>query len=394
LDIFQAALRCVNGRTAVRHALTPEVPDSPFYLVAIGKAAESMALGVSDVCDELIRRGLIISKHGHIKSTFDKRFRCIESDHPVPGSASLRAGYELLAFCQSIPPGCEVLFCLSGGTSSLVEVLPENMALADVQRVNQVLLGSGLVIEQVNAIRCGFSLIKGGRLADVLRTRSARVFLISDVPGDDPAIIGSGPLYPFKNTDQPKWPQSLEGLRKRFSMPFPKAYPMIPHQIVANQKMALLAAESRAKERGYKVYLHSGFLEGETSAVAKYLSSYLQQAPAGVHLWGGETVVTLPENPGRGGRNQHLALQVAVHISGQKNIIFLAAGSDGTDGVTKDAGAMVDSESCTRGENAGLNAARMLRRFNAGSFFEASGDLVLTGPTGTNVMDFVMSIKQ
>jgi hydroxypyruvate reductase len=177
-------------------------------------------------------------------------------------------------------------------------------------------------------------------------------------------------------------------------MPFPKAYPTIPHQIVANQKMALLAAESRAKEWGYKVYLHSEFLEGETSGVAKYLSSYLQQAPAGVHLWGGETVVTLSENPGRGGRNQHLALQVAVRICSEKNIIFLAAGSDGTDGVTKDAGAMVDSESCMRGENAGLNAARMLRQFNAGSFFEASGDLVSTGPTGTNVMDFVMSIKQ
>jgi len=353
-----------------------------------------MALGVSDTCDELIQRGLIISKHNHIGSTFDRRFRCIESDHPMPGSASLRAGHELRIFCQSIPPGREALFCLSGGTSSLVEALPEGMVLADLQKVNQVLLSSGLAINQVNAIRRSFSLIKGGRLGNLLRDCSARVLLISDVPEDDPAVIGSGLLHPSNNTHPPKWPQPLEGLRKRFSMPFPKAYSDIPHQIVANQKMALLAAENRAKELSYKVHLHSDFLEGETGDVAKYLSSYLQHAPIGMHLWGGETVVTLSEKPGRGGRNQHLALQVAVRISGQKNIIFLAAGSDGTDGVTKDAGAMVDGGSCMRGEKTGLNATSMLRRFNAGSFLEASGDLVSTGPTGTNVMDFIMTIKQ
>ena len=394
LEIFQVALRRVNGCIAVRSSLVAEPLEMPFDLVAIGKAAESMAKGVTDVGDESIQRGLIITKHGHLESPFDQRFRCLESDHPVPGPASLQAGNELLAFCKSIPQGRAVLFCLSGGTSSLVEVLPKGMTLADLQAVNQTLLGSGLAIDQINTIRSSLSLIKGGRLATILGERPTKVFLISDVPGDNPAVIGSGPLYLQKSVSELKWPERLDSLRRRFSLSIPKSIAAIPHTIVANQKMALLAAKEHAKELGYPVHLHSTFLDADVNEVAEYITSYLQKAPTGVHLWGGECVVTLPENPGRGGRNQHLALIMADHLNGKKNIVFMAVGSDGTDGATEDAGAMVDGDSCPRGEAVGLNVKSSLREFDSGCFLEGSGDLVFTGPTGTNVMDFVMVIKR
>jgi hydroxypyruvate reductase len=394
LEIFQAALQRVNGRIAVRNALAIEPPATPFDLVAIGKAAESMANGVMDVCDEHIQRGLIITKHGHLESLFDRRFRVIESDHPVPGTASLEAGRELLAFCKSIPQGRAVLFCLSGGTSSLVEVLPKGMTLTDLQTINHILLGSGLAIDQVNAIRSSFSLIKGGGLAALIGERSANVLLISDVPGDNPAVIGSGLLYPQAPVAKFKWPGQLDVLRQRFNLPNPDKIPAIPHKIIANQKMALLAAKDRAEKLAHPAHLHSQFLDGEVNEVAEYLNAYFRLAPPGVHLWGGETVVTLPKNPGRGGRNQHLALKMADYFRAQKNITFMAVGSDGTDGPTEDAGAMIDGDSCLRGETAGLKVMSSLRQFDAGRFLDKSGDLVFTGPTGTNVMDFVMVIKQ
>ncbi len=393
LEIFQAALQRVNGRFVVRNFLEIEPLETPFDLVAIGKAAESMAKGVTDVCNEHVQRGFIITKHDHLESRFDQRFRSVESDHPVPGSASLQAGNELLAFCNSIPQGRTVLFCLSGGTSSLVEILPIGMTLADLQMVNQTLLGSGLAINQINAIRSSFSLIKGGRLATILGERPAKVLLISDVAGDNPAVIGSGPLYPQKPVAKLKWPERLERLRRRFSLSIPKDIAAIPHTIIANQKTALLAAKEHAKELGYPVHLHSKFLEADVNEVAEYLTSYLQKAPTGVHLWGGESVVTLPENPGRGGRNQHLALIMADRLNGEMNIVFMSVGSDGTDGTTEDAGAMVDGDSCTRGKAVGLNAKLLLRQFDSGRFLEESGDLVFTGSTGTNVMDLVMVIK-
>lgn len=392
-EIFQAALQRVNGRVAVCNALKGELHETPFDLIAIGKAAESMAKGVTDACNDHVQRGLIITKQGHLESRFDPRFHCIESDHPVPGPTSLKAGCELLAFCKSIPQDRAVLFCLSGGTSSLVEVLPKGMTLADLQMVNQTLLGSGLAIDQINTIRSSFSLIKGGRLATILGERPAKVFLISDVAGDNPAVIGSGPLYPQKPVSELKWPTSLESLRRRFSLSIPKSFEAIPHTIIANQKMALLAAKDYAKELGYPVHPHSKFLEADVNEVAEYLTSYLQKAPPGVHLWGGEPVVILPENPGRGGRNQHLALIMADHLNGEKNIVFMAVGSDGTDGSTEDAGAIIDGDSCIRGEALGLNAKSSLRQFDSGRFLEESGDLVFTGPTGTNVMDLVVMIK-
>ncbi len=381
LEIFHAALQRVNGRRVVAHALEAEPLEAPIDLIAIGKAAASMARGVMDVCDARVRRGLIITKHGHFDSAFDKRFRCLASDHPVPGPASLQAGQELLAFCQSIPQGHTALFCLSGGTSSLVEVLPVGMTLTDLQTVNQILLGSGLAIDQMNIIRSHFSLLKGGRLAALLEGRPAQVLLISDVPGDNPAVIGSGPLYP-RPTDI-----------SRFSRSVLERAAAIPHRVIANQKMALLAAKERAKALGYSVHLHSRFLGAEINEVATDLVSILRHAPTGVHLWGGEPVVRLPENAGQGGRNQHLALKVAEGLRGDKGLVFLAAGSDGTDGMTKNAGAMVDGESARRGALTGLDIKASLQAFDAACFLKKSGDLVFTGPTDTNVMDFMMAIK-
>ena len=396
LSGFKAALDRVNGATAVQQALQHQPLSWPgsVDLIAIGKAAAAMAKGAEMVLGGRLRRGLVITKQGHLERVADQRFQYLESDHPVPGEASLLAGAALLEFCQQIPEGQGVLVCFSGGTSSLVEVLPEGLTLQALADLTRQLLGGGLDIASMNAFRRSVSLIKGGRLAAQLEGHPVEVLLISDVPGDDPAVIGSGPLYPPEKTSTPPVLPGVD--MDQFSLPaLPPAavFKQISHRVIANLEMAKQAAADVLKCQGLPVQLHSEFLDAEVSTVAEQLAVYLQSAPVGVHIWGGETVVHLPQNPGKGGRNQHLALLLAEWIRGQKGLTILVAGTDGTDGPTEDAGGLVDGDSCLRGEQAGLDIQEALTRFDAGRFLEASGDLVSTGPTGTNVMDLVMAIK-
>jgi len=276
-------------------------------------------------------------------------------------------------------------------------VLPPGVGLDDAQRTAEWLLASGLDICAMNAVRKRLSCIKGGRLAAHLGGRSVLQVLISDVPGDSPADIGSGLLVPEEDTDinlsqLPGWLQEL----LRYSPPRmmdPNHFVDIETHVVASLDHALVAAALETKKLGYKLQVHTERLSGDAAAIGRRLAAVLIDSPPGVHLWGGETTVRLPANPGRGGRNQHLALAAAEILSNQNNIWLLAAGTDGSDGVGDDAGALVDGGTILRGTAKCLYAADCLRHADSGRFLEMSGDLITTGPTGTNVMDLVIGVK-
>jgi hydroxypyruvate reductase len=394
--IFRAGLAAAHGDGCVATWLQDHPLSGPIYLVAIGKAACTMSMGANRILHEQIIQGLVITKAGHLDAVLvqDIRFRCIESGHPLPNSDSLLAGNELCRFLEDAPLDAEFLFLISGGASSLVEVLRDGINLDDLLLANRWLLGSGLDIAAINRVRQALSRLKGGGLLAFLNDRKATVLLVSDVAGDDPAIIGSGLLMPGntlldEKVDLPGWLVSmLAGPGQPAQVP-----ENVRHHIVATIDTALEAATSYSRESGLPVTIMNNRLAGDASLAGADIAACLKEVPAGVYLWGGETTVKLPESAGAGGRNQHLALVVAMALSQQEDIVVLAAGTDGTDGPARYAGAIVDSTSITRGQARGLDPLKCLQQADAGSFLAASGDLLETGPTGTNVMDMVVGYK-
>ncbi|MGH8502642.1 MAG: glycerate kinase type-2 family protein [Gammaproteobacteria bacterium] len=400
LRIYQAALKRVSGFDAVKRRLEQRPLQGEHRLIAIGKAAASMSLGALAAGGDLIKAGLLITKHGHLEANLDRypQVHCLESDHPVPGQASLAAGARLLEFIEQSPPDARFLFLISGGASSLAEVLTEGMDLETLRKLTDALLAGGLSITKMNQVRRSISRIKGGRLAAYLKGRKTLCLLISDVPGDDPAVIGSGPLVHIRGES------ALEGLPENVTRllaktqlvapPDERVFEAIETDVIAKLEDAKIAAAAEAKRLGYAAKVYPEFLEGDAAQAAQWLSRRLIDAANGVHIWGGETAVTLPPDPGRGGRNQHLALSAAVALRGRQDVYLLAAGTDGTDGPTEDAGALIDGDTVSRGEESGLSAEDALRRADGGTFLEASGDLIRTGPSGTNVMDLVIGLKK
>jgi hydroxypyruvate reductase len=218
--------------------------------------------------------------------------------------------------------------------------------------------------------------------------------VVSDVPGNDLRAIGSGPLVADEDLRRPLTLRDMpdfitEALKHMPPAPAPDdaCFQNVKREIVATLDNAKSAAVETAKELGYQIMLETSFVSG-----ARLAKKLLRAEPGTVHVWGGETTVRLPESPGRGGRNQSLALAAAMMLQGHDDTWFLAAGTDGTDGPTEDAGALVDGGTIARGEQAGLDARQFLARADAGSFLEASGDLIQTGPTGTNVMDIMLGL--
>lgn len=400
LTIYRAALNAVHGRGCVRDALKRQALAGAVHVIAIGKAASAMYLGAVDLLQEQIASALVITKHGHGDAQLAATgARLIESGHPTPDQHSLAAGRALLEFIGSAPADAQLLFLISGGASSLVEVLPEGVTLADLQRLNQWLLGSGLDIHAMNQVRKSLSLIKGGRLARELGGRRAVALLISDVPGDDPATIGSGLLTPDPVVETgaalelPAWITALMARGVAAPLPGDAAFDTVSLDIIATLNDAKRAAAVCGRELGYAVHEHAATLGGDAVLAGRQLATEVLNGAAGLHIWGGETTVQLPQHPGRGGRNQHLALVAATELAGHDNVGFLAAGSDGSDGPTDDAGGLVDGGTVKRGSSAGLDASDTLARADAGIFLEAAGDLVHTGPTGTNVMDLMLGVK-
>jgi len=398
---YRAALDAVGGRAAVARALRRRPPaPGPVRVLAVGKAAPSMARGAIDELGDAIAGGVVVTREGYADPELPALapLRQLESAHPVPDERSLAAGQALVDELAGSPADARYLCLISGGASSLVELLPQGTGVAALAALNEALLASGRDIHAMNRIRKAVSRIKGGRLARWLDGRPARVLLISDVQGDDPAVIGSGLLFPDARPSGPgDVPADLAALcppAEPAPGPEDAAFAGLEPELVASNRDALDAAEALARARGLAVHRHRRFLEGDAVAAGREIGRQLCGGPAGIHLWGGEPTVVLPPRPGRGGRMQALALASAMELAGRHDAWLLAAGTDGADGPGGDAGALVDGGTLERAAAVCPDPEAALVAADAGSCLAASGDLLRTGATGTNVMDVVIGLRE
>jgi hydroxypyruvate reductase len=392
LDLYRQGLAAVHGRATVRDWLTARGRPGPFHLISLGKAAAAMTAGALDAAGANLLSGLVVTRYGYLDEPVygDPRLLCLEAGHPLPDAQSLAAGNALQLFLERAPRDARFLFLVSGGTSSLVESPVAGVQPDELRRLNRWLLGSGLAIADINRVRAAVSRIKGGRLATQLYGRHATQLLISDVPGDVVSDIGSGLLCPAKPRPLPKLPAEFAAL------PFQSGGVHEPSQIesfvIASNRHARAAVVQAARTAGQEAQDHGPLPMTDAVACGESIARELLSAPRGIHVWGGESTVKLPPGAGAGGRNQHLALAAARILAGHPDIFLLAAATDGSDG-GDDAGALVDGTSLERGRDAGYDAELCLKRAAAAEFLEGSGDLLHTGPTGTNVMDLVIGCK-
>lgn len=364
-------------RAALSRWFTPRSPTASerFAVFAVGKAAREMWQGAHDVFGERIASGIVVAKDIADTCRGDPCFaraRVFDAAHPLPDARSVAAGAALLAAVDALPADCFPILLISGGASSLVEVPRPGVSLEQIRTASERGLAGGVPIGELNRQRAALSALKAGGLTRQLRGRPALALFISDVPGDDPAVIGSGLLAP----------QMGEPGGDR-----------VERQVIATIEHALLAAEQAARAAGLAVLRQPQRLVGEAATQGLELAAALLAGPPGVLLAGGETTVTLPAQPGLGGRNQHLALAAASVLAGHAGVWLLAAGTDGIDGATADAGALVGGQSWQAAIDGGVDPAAGLAAADAATVLEAAGDVVHTGPTGTNVGDLVIGLK-
>ena len=351
--------------------------------------------------------GLVVTRYGHVPpvaSRHPRRIEVLEAAHPVPDAAGLQAARRIAQMVQGLGPEDLVLALISGGGSALLAEPAPGLSLADKQAVNQALLRSGAAIDEMNCVRKHLSALKAALVA----------LLISDVPGDDPSVIASGPTVPDPTSCAQALaiceryrialpPAALAGLRSgAFETPKPGDAVFANHtmHLVATPQQSLEAAAARARSQGVAAYLLSDAIEGESREVAKVHAALARQvarhgqpfARPCVILSGGETTVTLPPpgaaDPGRGGRASEFLLACAVALQGTPGVYALAADTDGIDGVEDNAGARIGPDTLARAQAQGINPDAHLERHDAYGFFAALDDLVVTGPTFTNVNDF------
>jgi hydroxypyruvate reductase len=368
LDLFRAALGAVDGRRRVRAALAGSQDAEPVCAFAVGKAAPAMMLGAADALGTRLARGLVVAPDGAIPGELRgiAGVTCLEAGHPRPDARSLAAGDAFLEFASSTPTGSRVLLLVSGGASALLEVPAPGVGLAELIALFERSLALRLDIEQLNRERIALSRIKGGRLADFFPHAAIEALLVSDVPRDDPAVLASG---------------IADGAG-------------VARRLVGSLDDALEAMVRAAVGRGLQSSRGAGRLEGDAEAAARRICHELAIGSADLLVFGGETTVALPLRPGRGGRCQHLAVAAALAIAGHPEYLVLAAGTDGRDGASEDAGAIVDGSTTRRAADAGLDPAAALAAADSGALLEATGDLLYTGPTGTNVGDLVLALRQ
>jgi glycerate 2-kinase len=370
LELFEAALRAVDGRACVIRDLRHFI-HRRCALFAVGKAASAMVRGALEELGNQVASALVITKDGHADPQLgrDPRISVFLAAHPVPDERSLIAGAALEAAVRALPADRFPVFLVSGGSSSLVESLRPGVSLEDLRALNERGLAAGWDIARFNRERSALSRLKGGGISGLLDGREALALFVSDVPGDDPGVIGSGLLGPGAPPDR------------------------IERRVVANVDTAVHAVVAAAAARGITLVPGARRFAHDAAAVAAEFVNELRCTDADGLVWGGESTVTLPALHGRGGRNMHLALAAARALRADESLAILAAGTDGTDGPTEDAGAIVDAGTLERAQIGGVDVERALREFDSGIALEASGDLVHTGPTGTNVGDILIGMK-
>lgn len=422
--LYQAAVqRALPLKNTAAHL--PGPPRGRTLVLGAGKAGGSMAQAVEALWPpDAPLEGLVVTRYGHIPprlAGLKQRIQIVEAAHPVPDAAGLAAAQRMLALTQGLTQDDIVLCLISGGGSALLTLPADGLSLQDKQRINQALLGSGANIAEMNCVRKHLSRIKGGRLAAACAPARVVTLTISDVPGDDPSIIASGPTVPDASTCADalailkryaiEVPAAMLAQLKSGALETPKPGDAVFNSnevhLIATPQQSLEAAAAAAQAAGLAAYILSDEMEGESREVGKVHAALARavackgqpfQKPC-VILSGGETTVTLKKQPegsprgkrekrGRGGRAGEFCMGLALALQGQSGVYALAADTDGIDGVEDNAGAFVTPDTLERGQAASMKLDQYLDRNDAYGYFSGIGDLLVTGPTHTNVNDF------
>ena len=428
VTVLEAALTAVDPYGAVLHVLQRQgnlltvgaqqydlTQFRRVFVIGAGKAGAPMTQAVEQVLGDRITAGLVVVKTDHGGPT--NQVRIAEASHPMPDAAGVAAGQQILTLAHEAGPDDLVIALLSGGGSALLVAPAEGLTLADKQGMTNALLACGATINEINCLRKHCSAVKGGQLARAVSPATLITLALSDVIGSPLDVIASGPTVSDASTWADAW-AVVEKYDLASTLPLaivarlraglagaladtPKsgdpAFAQTQNVIVADNRVAADAALVKAHELGYHTLLLTTYVEGEAAQVAKVAVALAKEvrasglpiaAPACLVL-GGETTVTLGANPGRGGRNQELALAAALALRNTPGVTIASLATDGSDGPTDSAGGMADSQTVARGEVVGLGAMDYLRRHDAYPFLQATNDLLLTGPTQTNVNDLI-----
>lgn len=428
-DILASGLRAVDPGEAVRRFVRRDgsslqigerVYDleriANIYVVGSGKAGATMAVGVQSILGERVRAGWVNTKYGHrlAGQSADGVVVVHEAGHPVPDENGVHGTRRIIRLLAQATDDDLVIALISGGGSALMAAPAEGLSLPDKQAVTRLMLACGATINELNCVRKHLSAIKGGLLASLAAPAQVATLILSDVVGNPLNVIASGPTVhdPTTFADAQRilagyglWDKLPPAVRARLEAGLAGEVADTPKQddpvfagvnnvVIGSNDLAAAAAVERARALGLNAMLLSTFIEGEAREVAVVMAGVLREMAAsgrplarpGLIVAGGETTVTL-RGTGKGGRNQELALAAAVKLAGLPNVLLLTCGSDGTDGPTDAAGAWVDGTTMERARARGLDAATSLANNDSYPFFAALDDLLITGPTGTNVND-------
>jgi glycerate 2-kinase len=404
-SLFAAAIASADPARRISLYL-PDKPKGRTIVVGAGKAAASMARAFEDAWTGDLT-GLVVTRYGHAVPT--QRIEVVEASHPVPDAAGEAAARRILERVQGLTADDLVVCLISGGGSSLLSLPAPGLTLADKQAINKALLKSGANIGEMNVVRRHLSAIKGGRLGAACHPAKVVTLLISDVPGDDPKVIASGPTVPDPTTcadalallqrygvdASPPARALLESGQGETVKPGDPRLPTPDVRLIATPQMALEAAAALAAREGVTAHILSDRIEGEAKDVGKVMAGLALQvasrgqpfAPPCVLLSGGETTVTV-RGQGRGGRNVEFLLALALTLDGHPGIHAFAGDTDGVDGLEEIAGAYLAPDSLGRAWGQGINPHESLAQNDGHGFFEVLGASIVTGPTLTNVNDF------
>jgi hydroxypyruvate reductase len=420
LDLYGAALRAADPVAVVRRELAERpLPSSlPVHFIALGKAAGGMARAAVAHCHEAglpVAGGIVVAPAAVPDA--NRSLRILIGDHPVPGAGSAAAAEAVADTVAAMPAERQALVLVSGGASSLAAAPVLGVSPADLDALWTFVLASGLDIRAMNALRKRCLRWGAGRLAAALAPRPVTVLCMSDVIGDDPGTVGSGPAAPdplwardvfpmieaaFGRQELPPSVRRLlelqsSGARPDTPKPGDAAFDRVTTHVIASNRLAVRGIVARATELGLSALAGASDLSGEASDAGTRIGAFLRAGGGGANcfVWGGETTVALGAGPaGRGGRCQELALAAAAELDDVPGVALLAAGTDGRDGPTDAAGALVDGTTWGRIAEGGRDPEADLRGHDAYAALEAARALLKTGPTGTNVMDVVIGLRQ
>lgn len=403
LDIVNGAINAVLPNEGVVRGLKGKTFTGRLYVVAVGKAAWKMARSVVSIPDLKIESGIVLTKYGHSEGPIEG-FQIIEAGHPLPDCNSVEGATKIIRMTEGLQKEDTVLFLLSGGGSSLFERPLPGISLDDITTITEQLLSSGADIVEINTVRKRLSSVKAGRFARQVEPASIFSIVLSDVIGDRLDFIASGPAYPDTSTSieafsiLEKYKINVsQNIRKILEIETPKT--LYNSKTVVTGSVRSLCEEARmlAISRGYHTNILTTVLDCEAKEAGRFIAAIAReememnrplQRPCAIIL-GGETVVHL-KGHGRGGRNQETALAAAKGISNLEGVVIVSVGSDGTDGPTDAAGGIIDGDTVSRMRAAGVVPEKSLENNDSYNALAASGDLLKTGPTGTNVNDLIL----